>query len=88
MDPTLATIIVGVLSLVGTLIGSIAGIMTAQKLTVYRIEQLEKKVDKMYESTTEYSNRISILEKDNRIQWKAIEEIKSMIKDLQREVEA
>ena len=87
MDPTLATIIVGVLSLVGTLIGSIAGIMTAQKLTVYRIEQLEKKVDKMYESTTEYSNRISILEKDNRIQWKAIEEIKSMIKDIQREVE-
>lgn len=88
MDPTLATIVVGVLSLVGTLIGSIAGIMTAQKLTVYRIEQLEKKVDKMYESTTEYSNRITLLEKDNRIQWKAIEEIKAMLKELQREVEA
>ena len=86
MDPELATIIVGVLSLVGTLIGTIAGIMTAQKLTVYRIDQLEKKVDKMYENTTEYSNRIAILEKDNRVQWKAIEEIKSMIRDIQREV--
>ena len=86
MDPELATIIVGILSLVGTLIGTIAGIMTAQKLTVYRIDQLEKKVDKMYESTTEYSNRISLLEKDNRLQWKAIEEIKSTIKDIQREV--
>lgn len=86
MDPEIATIIVGVLSLVGTLIGTIAGIMTAQKLTVYRIDQLEKKVDKMYESTTEYGNRISILEKDNRIQWKAIEEIKTTIKDIQREV--
>lgn len=86
MDPEIATIIVGVLSLVGTLIGTIAGIMTAQKLTVYRIDQLEKKVDKMYESTTEYGNRISILEKDNRIQWKAIEEIKATIKDIQREV--
>lgn len=88
MDPTLATIIVGVLSLVGTLIGSIAGIMTAQKLTVYRIDQLEKKVDKMNDSTTDCSNRILVLEKDNRVQWKAIEEIKGMLKELQREVEA
>lgn len=40
------TIIVAVLSLIGTLIGSIAGIMTANKLTTYRIEQLEKKVEK------------------------------------------
>lgn len=39
-------VIVGILSLCGTLIGSIAGIMTANKLTIYRIEQLEKKVDK------------------------------------------
>ena len=87
MDPALATIIVGVLSLVGTLIGTIAGIMTAQKLTVYRIDQLEKKVDKMYDSTTECNNRITVLEKDNRTQWKVIEEIKTIIKELQREVE-
>lgn len=40
------TIIVAVLSLVGTLIGSMAGILTANKLVNYRIEQLEKKVDK------------------------------------------
>jgi hypothetical protein len=39
-------VIVGILSLLGTLIGSITGIMTANKLTIYRIEQLEKKVDK------------------------------------------
>lgn len=39
-------IIVGLLSLAGTTIGSIAGIMTANKLTVYRISELEKKVDK------------------------------------------
>lgn len=40
------TIIVAILSLFGTCIGSIAGIMTANKLTIYRIEQLEKKVEK------------------------------------------
>ena len=39
-------VIVGLLSLCGTLIGSVAGIMRANRLTVYRIEQLEKKVEK------------------------------------------
>ena len=40
------TIIVAILSLVGTLIGSVLGILAANKLTNYRLEQLEKKVEK------------------------------------------
>lgn len=40
------TIIVALLSLAGTLMGSLLGILTANKLVVYRIEQLEKKVEK------------------------------------------
>lgn len=39
-------IIVALLSLAGTLGGSFCGIMAANKLTNYRIEQLEKKVEK------------------------------------------
>ena len=39
-------IIVAALSMLGTAIGSITGVMAANKLTNYRIEQLEKKVDK------------------------------------------
>lgn len=38
------TIIVALLSLAGTAIGSVTGILTANKLTNYRIEQLEKRV--------------------------------------------
>ena len=40
------TLIVALLSLAGTAVGSIAGILTANKLTNYRIEQLERKTDK------------------------------------------
>lgn len=40
------TIIVAILSLLGTVLGSLFGILTANKLTLYRIEQLEKKVEK------------------------------------------
>lgn len=39
------TIIVGMLSLVGTLAGTLGGIITASKLTTYRIERLEEKVN-------------------------------------------
>ena len=37
-------IIVAVLSLAGTMLGSLSGVVVSSKLTTYRIEQLEKKV--------------------------------------------
>ena len=40
------TIIIALISLAGTLIGSLGGIVVSSKMTNYRIEQLEKKVDK------------------------------------------
>ena len=39
-------VLVAIISLIGTLGGSFGGILTAGKLTNYRIEQLEKKVEK------------------------------------------
>ena len=39
-------IIVAAIALVGTAVGSLGGILAANRLTNYRIEQLEKKVDK------------------------------------------
>lgn len=51
-------IIVAVIALVGTAIGSLGGILAANRLTNYRIEQLEKKVDK-HNSVVE---RIAVVE--------------------------
>lgn len=39
-------ILVALIALAGSAIGTFAGILTSTKLTAYRIEQLEKKVDK------------------------------------------
>ncbi len=39
-------IILALISFAGTLVGTIAGIIATAKLSNYRIEQLEKKVDK------------------------------------------
>ena len=37
--------VISILSLIGTLTGSFGGILVSSKLTNYRIEQLEKKVE-------------------------------------------
>lgn len=40
-----STIIVAIISGLFTLVGTLGGILASSKLTAYRIEQLEKKVD-------------------------------------------
>lgn len=67
------TIVVAVLSLLGTLIGSIAGILTANKLTNYRIEQLEKKVEKH----NQVVERMYNLEKKVAVDEEELEHLKS-----------
>ena len=69
-------IIVAVLSLVGTLVGSLAGIMTANKLVVYRIEQLEKKVEK-HNNVIE---RVYMLEKNEAVIKEELEHLKGFHK--------
>ena len=49
------SIILGILSLFGSLAGTFGGIMTANRLTGYRIDQLEKKVENL-ESEVKQSN--------------------------------
>jgi ABC-type lipoprotein release transport system permease subunit len=41
------TIIVALISLIGTLSGTVGGIVISSKLTNYRLEQVEQKVEKL-----------------------------------------
>lgn len=68
-------IIVAVLSLTGTAIGSVTGILTANRLTNYRIEQLEKRVS---EHNNLVSRMASVEEKIGSHQHQ-INEIKELI---------
>lgn len=72
MSTAVATVVVGVLSLLGTLAGSYGGM----KLMSYRIEQLEKKVDKH----NNFAERIPVLEE-------RIEEANHRISDLERDMQ-
>ena len=74
MDYT--TLAVAAMSLIGTLSGTFGGILVANKLTTYRIEQLEKKVEK-HNSVVE---RTYLLEEKVKVANHRIE-------DLERKVE-
>ena len=70
------TIIVGLFSLCGTVVGTVGGIIASSKLTVYRIKQLENKVDKH----NNFAERIPVIENNIRV-------ANHRIDDLERRVE-
>jgi len=72
-------IVVGVLSLLGTLIGSITAILVSNKLTVYRIDQLEGKVNK-HNNLIERTYR---LEESDNILFEKLRVVNHRIDDLE-----
>ena len=73
------TLIIAIISLVGTLAGTFGGIMTSSRLTGYRIEQLEKKVEK-HNNVVE---RVFRLEDNDRLLEEKISVANHRIADLE-----
>ncbi len=67
-------IVVALLALLGTLAGTFSGILTSSRMTAYKIEQLEKKVDKH----NNFAQRIPIIEEKIKV-------INNRIDDLEKE---
>ena len=76
------TIIVSIISLIGTLGGSLGGILVANKLTNYRVEQLEKKVEKH----NQVVERVYKLEQSDAVRNEEIKVANHRIEDLDRKV--
>lgn len=58
-------IIVALIALLGTLGGSLGGILVSNKMSIYRIEQLEKKIENLTEALkkiTEIETHVRILD--------------------------
>lgn len=76
-------IVVAILAFCGTVVGSVAGILTANKLVNYRLEQLEKKVsahndliDRMYS----VESRTNVLEEKVKVANHRIDDLEGGIK--------
>lgn len=62
-------IIVALMSLAGTILGSLGGILASQKLTEHRLKELEKKVDRhnqLIERTYKLEGQVTELQHDVR----------------------
>ncbi len=76
-----SAIIVAIISFIGTLIGTAGGILASSKLTAFRLEQLETKLDIQSRSVAKIpvieeklqgiNRRVALLEKDNRVYFDA-----------------
>lgn len=69
-----STIIVSLISLVGTIIGSLGGILVSSKLTAYRLEQLENRVAEH----NNFARRMPVIEEQIKV-------INHRIEDLEHE---
>lgn len=76
-DPSVT---VAMISLVGTIIGSITGVLVSNKLTTFRIEQLEKKLDRYASNVDEMRERLVLVERDVQTAFERIDELRTDIR--------
>ena len=72
------TVIVAIIAFAGTAIGTFGGIYTANRLTNYRIEQLEKKVDKhntLIDRTYKLEEKTGLIEEKIKVVNHRIEDL-------------
>ena len=74
------TIIIALISLFGTVLGTFGGIMTSNKLVIYRIQQLEAKVEKH----NQVVERVFRLEDNDKLLESKINDANNRINDLAR----
>lgn len=77
------TVIVALISLIGTLVGAIGGVAASSKLINYRLEELEKKV----ESLSGLIERTSRLEANEEATEKRVDEFSKKLGSIESRVQ-
>ncbi len=72
-------VLVSLISLAGTLGGTFGGILVSNRLTAYRIEQLERKVEHLGKAV----DRVCELEKKDAVKTEELKVINHRISDLE-----
>ena len=64
-------VIIALISMAGSLIGTLGGILVSARMTTYRIEQLERKVDKH----NNFAERMPVIEEQIKVINHRIEDL-------------
>lgn len=81
-------VLVALIGLAGSAVGSLVGILVSSKLTQYRLEQLEKKMDEFAANQTSLEGRVYRLEEHNVVQDERLKVANHRIEDLEKRAEA
>ena len=73
-------VLIALLSLLGTLIGAGGGVLVSNKLINYRLDQLEKKLDKNADTQDEIKERLVIVEESSKSAHHRIDDIVDQLK--------
>ncbi len=73
-----SSIISALIALGGSLLGTLGGIVVSNKLTAYRLEQLEKKVDK-HNNVLE---RVALMEQNEKTIWRRVDELRNEVHEM------
>lgn len=73
-----SSIISALIALGGSLLGTLGGIMVSNRLTAYRLEQLEKKVDK-HNNVLE---RVALMEQNEKTIWRRVDELRNEVHEM------
>ena len=81
-----AEIINGILTLIGTTSGTIVGIVLSNRLSNYRIEQLEKKLDKYAEQNEDQHIKVVLVDQMAKTAYQLAEQANRRIDELQNQL--
>ena len=77
-------ILIALFSLLGTVIGSGGGILVSNKLVNYRLEQLEKKVDKYVEKEDDLIKELAVTKRDLETAFIRIDELRDEVHKIKK----
>ena len=75
-----AEILTTIISFIGTALGAVTGILVSNRLSTYRIEQLEKKLDKYANNVDEMKERLTIVEQSAKSAHKRLDDMQDQLK--------
>ena len=84
MSDATVSILVALLSCIGTAAGAITGIIVSNRLSTFRIEQLEKKIDKYASNVDEIRERLAVVERDITTAFNKIDELKGDVREINK----
>lgn len=68
-----------IISFIGTALGAVTGILVSNRLSIYRIEQLEKKLDKYANNVDEMRERLVVVEQSAKSAHHRLDDIVSQL---------